>query len=97
MGAELSAAAGNQLFIPIGFAHGFLTLEAECEIVYKVSSPYAPANDGGIRWDDAAIAVDWPIPEGIQPLLSEKDAGLPTLAEFQSPFAYDGHPLCPLT
>lgn len=97
VGAELSAAAGNQLFIPIGFAHGFLTLEAECEIVYKVSSPYAPANDGGIRWDDAAIAVDWPIPEGIQPLLSEKDAGLPTLAEFQSPFAYDGHPLCPLT
>lgn len=94
VGAELSADNGHQLFIPIGFAHAFLTLEPDCEVTYKCSGLYAPANDGGIRWDSAG--VDWPLPPGTQPELSDKDRALPTLADFNSPFSYDGRPLLPL-
>ncbi|WP_122928451.1 dTDP-4-dehydrorhamnose 3,5-epimerase [Sphingobium yanoikuyae] len=96
VGAELSAENGHQLFIPIGFAHGFLTLEPNCEVSYKCSDTYAPDHDGGIRWDDPAIGINWPMPEGIVPELSAKDAVQPLLADFDSPFAYDGHPLLPL-
>lgn len=95
VGAELSAENGHQLFVPIGFAHGFLTLEPNCEVVYKCSDLYAPSADGGIRWDGADI--DWPIPPGITPELSEKDKVLPTLAQFNSLFPYDGWPLVPLS
>jgi dTDP-4-dehydrorhamnose 3,5-epimerase len=95
VGAELSAENGHQLFIPIGFAHGFVTLEPDCEITYKCSDTYAPEHDGGIRWDSAGI--DWPIPSGTTPELSPKDQGQPMLAEFDSPFPYDGRPLQPLS
>lgn len=94
VGAELSADNSDQLFIPIGFAHGFLTLEPNCEVVYKCSDTYAPEADGGIRWDSAGIA--WPMPEGLTPELSNKDRAQPRLAEFDSPFAYDNDPLQPL-
>ena len=94
VGAELSAENGHQLFIPIGFAHGFLTLESECEVVYKCSDTYALAHETGIRWDSAGI--DWPMPDGTMPELSPKDLILPTLADFDSPFPYDGRPLAPL-
>lgn len=94
VGAELSAENGHQLFVPIGFAHGFLTLEPECEVVYKCSDIYAPETDGGIRWDSAVI--DWPLPAGTTVELSAKDKVLPSLAAFDSPFAYDGRPLAPL-
>ncbi len=94
VGAELSGENGHQLFVPIGFAHGFLTLEANCEVVYKCSDTYAPEADGGIRWDSAGI--DWPLPAGSTPELSAKDQVLSPLADFDSPFAYDGHPLAPL-
>jgi len=94
VGAELSADNGRQLFVPVGFAHGFLTLEPDTEVVYKVSHLYAPASDGGIAWDGAG--VDWPLPEGVTPELSAKDARLPALADWDSPFAYDGRPLLPL-
>ena len=93
VGAELSAANGLQLFIPAGFAHGFATLEPDCEITYKVSDIYAPQTEGGLRWDDAALAIDWQLPASITPWLSAKDAILPALAEFDSPFSYDGCPL----
>lgn len=96
VGAELSAENGHQLFIPIGFAHGFVTLEPDCEVTYKCSDTYAPANDGGIRWDDPQIGIDWPIADGAVPELSAKDTQQPLLAEFDSPFAYDGRPLLPL-
>ena len=96
VGAELTAENGNQLFIPIGFAHGFLTLEPDCEVVYKCSDLYAPANDGGIRWDDPDIAIAWPLPAGVMPELSAKDEVQPAFAAFDSPFAYDGRPLAPL-
>ena len=93
VGAELSAENGLQLFIPAGFAHGFATLEPNCEITYKVSDIYAPQTEGGLRWDDAALAIDWHLPAGTTPSLSAKDAILPGLAGFSSPFAYDGRPL----
>lgn len=78
---ELSAEDGVQLFIPVGFAHGFLTLEAETEVFYKVSAHYAPEHDSGIRYDDPEIGISWPLPEGREPILSPKDAALPSLAE----------------
>lgn len=96
IGAELSAENGRQLFVPVGFAHGFLTLEDDCEVVYKVSDLYAPECDGGISWNDATVAVDWPLPAGTMPELSAKDQALPPLAAFDSPFAYDGRPLADL-
>jgi dTDP-4-dehydrorhamnose 3,5-epimerase len=93
--AELSADNGRQLFVPVGFAHGFLTLEADTEVEYKVSDTYAADCDGGLIWSDPGLAIEWPL-NGGAPVLSEKDARLPPLAEFQSPFAYDRDPLTPL-
>lgn len=94
VGAELTAENGHQLFVPIGFAHAFLTLEDDCEVTYKVSDVYAPQCDGGIRWD--SVGIDWPMPAGTMPELSEKDTKLQALADFDSPFVYDGNPLLPI-
>ena len=91
---ELSAESGHQVYIPVGFAHGFLTLEDDVLVMYKVSDYYAPAHDGGIRWNDPDIALPWPMRDIIT---SDKDGRLPLLRDFASPFAYDGHPLGPLT
>lgn len=91
---ELTAANGWQLFVPVGFAHGFITLEPETEVIYKVTDYYAPDCDGGIRFDDPTVGIDWPIPPS-GPVLSDKDRVLPSLAEFDSPFLYDGEPLSP--
>lgn len=85
MGAELSAENGHQLYVPAGFAHGFMTLLPDSEIVYKCSDYYAPATEGAVRWDSCGI--DWPL-AGITPVLSDKDAVAPALAEFKSPFTY---------
>jgi len=92
--AELSAENGHQLFIPVGFAHGFLTLEPDCEITYKCSDTYAPDCDGGIRWD--SVGINWPMPADTVLELSNKDKVQPALADFDSPFHYDGRPLAPL-
>lgn len=94
--ARLTAEHGEQLFVPVGFAHAFLTLEPDVEVAYKVSDIYAPDCDGGIVWNDPTIAADWPLPPGAEVTLSDKDRVLPTLAAFDSPFAYDGQPLEPL-
>ena len=96
VGAELSAENGRQLFVPIGFAHGFITLVENCEVIYKCSDTYAPSLDAGIKWDDPAIGVAWPIPAGVVPHLSPKDALQPFLADFDSPFPFEGQPLAAL-
>jgi dTDP-4-dehydrorhamnose 3,5-epimerase len=92
---ELSAENGRQLYIPVGFGHALLTLEPVTEVAYKVSDFYAPDHDRGIRWDDPDLAIDWPN-DVTAPALSPKDAALPWLKDFDSPFAYEGDPLEPL-
>jgi dTDP-4-dehydrorhamnose 3,5-epimerase len=94
--SELSAENGRQLYIPVGFAHGYLTLQDDVVFMYKVSDYYAPAYDNGIRWNDPDIAIPWPF-KHTDIIASDKDRQLPLLKEFASPFAYDGHPLVPLT
>ena len=96
IGAELTATAGEQLFIPAGYAHGFLTLEDDTEVAYKVDAYYAPEADGGIAWNDSFIGIEWPL-NGLSPLLSEKDKVLPMLKDTDVDFVYDGTPLLPLS
>ena len=79
-GAELSAENGRALYIPEGFAHGFLALSAEAGVAYKASDYYCPGDEGGLCWDDPDIGVEWPL-AGVHPLLSAKDAALPRLRE----------------
>ncbi|MFV3415623.1 dTDP-4-dehydrorhamnose 3,5-epimerase [Pseudomonas nitroreducens] len=71
VGVHLSAENKNQLWIPEGFAHGFLTLTDNVDFLYKTTNYYAPAAEGCIAWDDPALAIEWPI--AIAPVLSEKD------------------------
>lgn len=86
--AELSAENGHQLLVPAGFAHGFVTLLPDSEIIYKCSDYYAPQCEGAVRWNDPAIGVNWPL--GGEPVLSEKDACARRLADLDSPFTW-GH------
>ncbi len=93
VGAELSAENGLQLFVPAGFAHGFMTLKPETEVTYKVSDFYSAKHDDGVMWNDGDVNVSWPLTTGRSLILSEKDKKLRRLSEFVSPFPYDGHPL----
>jgi dTDP-4-dehydrorhamnose 3,5-epimerase len=77
----LDAESKRMVFVPAGFAHGFLTLEDGTEFCYKCSDYYDPAGQGGIRYDDPDIAIDWPLPAGVEPLLSDKDLRLPRLRD----------------
>ena len=72
-GVRLSAENKKQFFIPKNFAHGFLVLSDYAEFTYKCSDFYHPNDEGGIRYDDKDIAVDWPIPEGMELIMSDKD------------------------
>lgn len=81
----LSADAGNQLLIPRGFAHGFLTLTPDTQVIYKCSDTYAPETEGAIRWDDPTLAIDWGV-EANDLTLSDKDRIAPLLSEITSPF-----------
>jgi dTDP-4-dehydrorhamnose 3,5-epimerase len=87
-GAELSAENGQQLLVPKGFLHGFVTRVADTEVQYKCSDIYAPDCDGGLRWDDPDIGIDWGLSG--DPVLSAKDAVAPFLSTFQSPFKWEG-------
>lgn len=71
----------HQLFIPVGFAHGFCVLSENAHVFYKVSAPYNPATEKGFRWDDPTIQIGWPIPH---PILSERDRKAPLFTEIQS-------------
>jgi dTDP-4-dehydrorhamnose 3,5-epimerase len=80
VGITLSADEWNQLFVPRGFAHGFVTLEENCEVLYKVSAPYSPEHERTVRFDDPRIAIDWPVTPAAL-ILSEKDRSAPLLAD----------------
>ena len=91
-GLELDAKSGLEIFVPVGYAHGFLALEPDSEVEYKVSAYYAPECEGGLMWNDPDLAIKWPL-NSDSPSLSPKDAALPYFADFTSPFAYDGSPM----
>ena len=80
-GVLLSAENRRELFIPRGFAHGFLALSDVVEFCYKCDDVYHPGDEGGIIWDDPDIGIDWPIPKGAEVILSKKDRLHPRLAE----------------
>ena len=83
--AVLSADAWNQILVPIGFAHAFMTLEPDTEVIYKVSEYYAPDHDKGLLWNDPALGIAWPISE-TEAILSDKDRRQPRIAELVTPF-----------
>jgi dTDP-4-dehydrorhamnose 3,5-epimerase len=81
----ISAEAWNQILVPAGFAHGFMTLEPNTEVIYKVTNYYAPDHDHGLLWNDPDLGIEWPLdPESA--ILSDKDQQQPRLADVQSPF-----------
>jgi dTDP-4-dehydrorhamnose 3,5-epimerase len=77
-GQVLDDEAHRQLYVPVGFGHGFAVLSDEADVAYLLSSTYDPATESGIAWDDPGIGVEWPVDE---PLLSERDKQAPRLAE----------------
>jgi dTDP-4-dehydrorhamnose 3,5-epimerase len=80
VGVELSADNFRQLWVPVGFGHGFLVLSETAEVLYKTTDYYAPAHERCVRWDDPTLAIAWP-ELGIAPILSAKDAQGPVLAD----------------
>lgn len=87
VGEVLSAENRRMLYIPPGFAHGYCVLTDAADMAYKVTAEYAPDLDRGIRWNDPAIGIDWPVSD---PILSAKDAALPNLEEADNNFRYGG-------
>lgn len=81
-GVVLSAENRRQFFIPRGFAHGFLVLSDTAEFCYKCDDVYHPNDEGGLMWDDPDIGIEWPIPAGMEIVLSEKDKGQPSLLDY---------------
>jgi dTDP-4-dehydrorhamnose 3,5-epimerase len=86
LGFELDAESQRQLFIPVGFAHGFCVLSDVADVTYKVSSYYDPATEAGFRWNDPAVGVRWPVSE---PILSKRDQVAPMLAELKAQLALE--------
>lgn len=85
VGAQLDGERGRQMLVPCGFAHGFCTLSDEADVVYLLDAHYAPAVEGGLRWDDPEIGIEWPLRRG-EIRLSDRDRRWPELADFDSPF-----------
>jgi dTDP-4-dehydrorhamnose 3,5-epimerase len=85
-GYMLTAENGHQLYVPVGFAHGFLTIKPGSEIVYKCSDYYAPEAEGSIMWNDPDIGINWDL--NGEPILSSKDANALLLKDIESPFIY---------
>ena len=82
---QLSAENWRQLFVPIGFAHGFCTLVADVEVLYKVTNIYSPAHDRGLAFDDPTLGIDWGV-KSAKAILSEKDRKQPRLADLGPQF-----------
>jgi dTDP-4-dehydrorhamnose 3,5-epimerase len=85
---ELSASNWRQLWVPQGFAHGYLTLETDCEVIYKVTDNWAPSCEKGLAWNDPTVGIDWGISEQ-ELTLAEKDRSNPRLDELELVFPYD--------
>ncbi len=81
VGVTLSAENHHMLWVPPGFAHGYLVLSDSADFLYKVTDFWAPEQERAIRWDDPAVGVRWPLPAGAQPVLSGKDAAAPLLGD----------------
>ncbi len=79
VGVELAEGDGRQLWVPPGFAHGFLVLSEQADVSYKCTTPYRSVGDRALRWDDPAVGVDWPLPSGVSPRLAARDAAAPHL------------------
>lgn len=91
-GVELSAENWLQLLVPRGFLHGFVTLEPDTEVIYKVDHPYDAAADGAVAWDDPDLGLDWPLDAlGGPPQLSAKDRAAPRVADWSNPFVWPDH------
>ena len=88
VGRIISAQAWNQILVPIGFAHGFCTVEPDTEVQYKVTAPYAPDQERGISWNDPELGIDWPLGD-MGPVLSVKDEDYPDLANSPVYFTYE--------
>jgi dTDP-4-dehydrorhamnose 3,5-epimerase len=84
IGVVLSERNHQLLWVPPGFAHGYLALTDVIDVLYKCTDFYAPQFERTIRWDDAQIGVQWPLPAGVAPTLSEKDASAPLLKDAES-------------
>ena len=85
-GIELTEENHKQLYIPKGFAHGFLVLSDEAEFCYKCTDFYHPGDEGGVAWNDPDIGIQWPIQEGMELILSPKDSGWGGIAEFSAKY-----------
>jgi dTDP-4-dehydrorhamnose 3,5-epimerase len=77
IGVTLSAENCTMLWVPPGFAHGYLALSDEIDLLYKCTDYYSPKDERAVRWNDPRLAVDWPLPMGMAPILSDKDAAAP--------------------
>jgi dTDP-4-dehydrorhamnose 3,5-epimerase len=84
VGVELSAENRHMLWVPPGFAHGFLTLTADVDFLYKCTDYYSPEHERVIRWDDPALGIDWPLPGGVKPQLSARDAQAAVFADAEA-------------
>ncbi|MCW2993272.1 MAG: dTDP-4-dehydrorhamnose 3,5-epimerase [Conexibacter sp.] len=78
---ELDDLSGRQLYVPVGFAHGFFVLSDVADVVYKVSSYYDPAVEQGFKWDDPEVGIAWPA--DVEPVFSQRDADAPLLSEIE--------------
>ncbi|MEM9684562.1 MAG: dTDP-4-dehydrorhamnose 3,5-epimerase, partial [Pseudomonadota bacterium] len=87
--AELSAENGRQIWIPAGFAHGFMTLEQDTIVHYKMGAPYSPEHEAGLLWNDPGLGIDWPLPIE-QAVTSDRDREWPTFSDYDSPFDLEG-------
>ena len=85
-GYELNEENGHQLYVPVGFAHGFVTLNSGSELIYKCTNYYAPHAEGSIKWDDPTIDIKWPLLK--KPFINARDAAAPLFEEFATPFLF---------